>query len=152
MFIHHTASAKISLPRFGELRQTSQDLGDICFETQASWDDCRNSSKSVFSTSLGLYINTCSYITQRVQKIDLPLFGELGQTSQDLADLWSKRQESWDDCRNSSKSVFSPFLGFLPQHMFIHHIASAKISFPLFDELGQTSQDLADICFETQES
>ena len=66
------------------------------------------------------------------QKFDLPLFGELGQTSQDLADLWSKTQESWDVCRNSSKSVFSTFLGFLPQHMFIHHTASAKIRLATF--------------------
>ena len=37
-------------------------------------------------------------------KIDLPLFGELGQTSQDLVDIWSVTQESWDVCPNSPKS------------------------------------------------
>ena len=43
------------------------------------------------------------------QKIDLPLFAELGQTSRDLVDIWSETQESWDVCPNSSKSGFLVF-------------------------------------------
>ena len=41
------------------------------------------------------------------QKVDLPLFGDLGQTSQDLCGSISDSQESRDVCLNSSKSGFS---------------------------------------------
>ena len=44
------------------------------------------------------------------QKVDLALFGDLGQTSQQKSGIWSETQESWDVCRNSSKSGETHFL------------------------------------------
>ena len=46
--------------------------------------------------------------------MDLPLFGELGQTSQDFCGSISDSRKSWDVCLNSSKSCFlkSYILGF----------------------------------------
>ena len=50
------------------------------------------------------------------QKVDLPLFGELGQTSQDLCGSISNSQKSWDVCLNSSKSGFLDFQTFTLSH------------------------------------
>ena len=38
------------------------------------------------------------------KKNDLPLFGELGQTSQQKSGIWSETEESWDVWPNSPKS------------------------------------------------
>ena len=46
-------------------------------------------------------------------KIDLPLLGELGQTSRDLLCICSESSESRVVCPNSSKSGFCRFFGML---------------------------------------
>ena len=45
------------------------------------------------------------------EKIDLPLFGELGQTSRDLTDIWSETLEYWDVWPNSPKRGKSILVG-----------------------------------------
>ena len=68
------------------------------------------------------------------QKVDLPLFGDLGQMSQQKSGIWSETQESWDVCRNSSKSGETHFLvcfGAMRRgHVFIYIHKKTKSHFP----------------------
>jgi len=76
---------------------------------------------------------------KKLQKSKLPLFGELGQTSQESSGSLSDLQNSRDVCPNSSKSVFFD----LAENNF-RKILFEKSKEQLFEELGQTSQEFCE--------